>query len=65
MMIYIQPINYNMWDVIEFGTYESTKVIKVDGKSDQAISEPKQEYDEEDKWKLSLNVRTKIYSIVP
>jgi hypothetical protein len=59
MMIYIQSIDYNVWEVIEFGLHKLTKVIKVDGKSDQIISKPREEYDEDDKRKLSLNAKAK------
>ena len=58
-MIYIQSIDYNIWEVIEFGPYVPTKITKVDDKPDQTISKPREEYDEEDKRKLSLNARAK------
>lgn len=41
------------------GPYVSTIVIKIAVKLDQTISKPKEEYNKEDKWKLTLNVRAK------
>jgi hypothetical protein len=59
MTIFIQSIDCNVWEVIEFGPYKLTKVIKIDGKSDQIIPKLREEYDENDKRKLSLNARAK------
>lgn len=39
----------------EYGPYRPTKVIKIEGKLNETISKPR----EEDKWKLSLNIRAK------
>lgn len=48
MMIYIQSIDYNVCEVIEFGPHKLTKVIKLDEKSDQTIPKTREEYDEND-----------------
>lgn len=50
---------YIIWEGLEYGPYVSTKFIKFDGKSDQIIPKPREEYDEEDKRYLSLNARVK------
>lgn len=43
MMIYVQSMDYNIWEVIEFGPYWPTKVVKIDGKLDEKISKPREE----------------------
>lgn len=48
MIIYIQSIDCNVQEIIEFGSYVPKTGIKEDGKSDQIISKPRVEYDEED-----------------
>lgn len=47
-MVYIQSIDYNIWEVIEFCPCVPTKIIKVDGKLDQIISKPREVYNKED-----------------
>lgn len=42
-MIYVQSMDYNIWEVIEFGPYWPTKVVKIDGKLDEKISKPREE----------------------
>ncbi|XP_022866058.1 uncharacterized protein LOC111385861 [Olea europaea var. sylvestris] len=59
MMIYVQFIDYNIWKVIEYGPYAPTKTIKVDGSLDQTLPKSREEYDDEDKRKLSLNAKAK------
>lgn len=49
MMSYVQSIDYDFWEVIEFDSYVPTKVIKVDEKSYQIISKPRKKYCEEEK----------------
>jgi hypothetical protein len=59
MMIYVQSIDYNIWKIIEYGPYVPTKTIKIDGRPDQSIPKPREEYDDEDRRKLSLNAKAK------
>lgn len=59
MMIYIQSIDYNIWKIIEYGPYVPTKTIKIDEKLDQTIPKAREEYDEDDRRKLSLNAKAK------
>ena len=59
MTIYLQSIDYNLWEVIENGPYVPMKLIKEEGKPDRLVLKEKHEYEEEDKRKLSLNARAK------
>ena len=59
MTIYLQSIDYNLWEVIENVHYVPIKLIKEEEKPDRLVLKEKYEYEEEDKRKLFLNVRAK------
>ena len=59
MTIYLQSIDYNLWELIENGPYVPMKLIKEEEKLDRLVLKEKHEYEEEDKRKLSLNARAK------
>lgn len=59
MIIYIQSIDYIIWEIIEYGPYMLTKIIKINGKLDQFVPNHGEEYNEDDKRKLSLNAGAK------
>lgn len=59
MSIYVQSIDYSIWEVIELGPHKLTKVIKVDEKLNQTIAKPREENDEDNRRKLSMNAKAK------
>lgn len=38
IMIYVQSIDYNIWEIIAYCPYVPTKTIKIDGRPDQNYS---------------------------
>ena len=59
MQIFIQAIDYNIWEAIELGPFIPTIVFECSETNVSALEKPRDQWSEEDRRKIQYNLKAK------